>query len=133
MYEPMMDVYRLGPDGSPDKSFGDGGVLRSELAEGLSVLPDGRFLTWGRLLGNENGPDVAVRRFKGDGRTDEPSGAAARSGTTSARSTIRSRSPSWLTVPIWSRRSRVADLHGPAVTKVRWTGRSSPSWAKPDS
>mgnify|MGYP002862126180 FL=1 len=75
VYEPMMDVYRLGPDGSPDKSFGDHGVLRSELAEGLSVLPDGRFLTWGRLLGNENGPDVAVRRFKGDGRTDESFGS----------------------------------------------------------
>lgn len=68
--EPMMDIYRLDRDGRPEGSFGNGGVLRSELAEGLSVLPDGSFLVWGRLLGNKNGPDVAVRRFRANGHSD---------------------------------------------------------------
>ncbi len=63
---------RLMPDGSPDQSFGTGGLRAIERACGfqtviadLTVLPDGRILTAGAC--NEN---ILLMRFNADGSDD---------------------------------------------------------------
>lgn len=78
-------LLRYHADGGLDKSFGDGGVLRLEAAQGMidvAIQPDGRLVT-ASLLGGpvpdlpKGDPGVLVRRYLPDGSLD-PSFVPAR-------------------------------------------------------
>src|SRR6188768_1016724 len=70
-----LEPRRLRAAGDLDPTFGDGGVFTYENAGDLSVddlesLPDGRFIVAGGILGDNDGPDFALRRFNADGTPD---------------------------------------------------------------
>ncbi|HEV2860937.1 MAG TPA: delta-60 repeat domain-containing protein [Pyrinomonadaceae bacterium] len=76
---------RLGPDGSPDLTFGLGGVTLTEFHEGsaeataLTLQPDGRIVAAG-YVNNRPGTssDFAVARYDGRGLLDGSFGKAGR-------------------------------------------------------
>lgn len=77
---PRIGLLRYLADGSPDPSFGDGGLIRSELHyDGLSISailqPDGRLVVAGHVNDSAaNTRKVALARFEADGSPDRSFG-----------------------------------------------------------
>jgi uncharacterized delta-60 repeat protein len=66
------DLVRLLPDGSPDPSFGDGGMASltgDRVGEGMAVQPDGRIVLAGHAQVGD-GTVFEVRRLEADGGPD---------------------------------------------------------------
>ena len=65
-------IMRLRPDGAPDFGFGNGGLLTSDLIQGITAiapLPDGKIVAAG-LTWRNGEPGFGVTRIFGDGRPD---------------------------------------------------------------
>ena len=76
-----LNVWRLNIDGSPDQSFGDGGIGRiyppgadgEQEAKALAVLPDGRIIvggTWFENTRTTDDPEFTYAVFTSDGQPD---------------------------------------------------------------
>ena len=78
-------LVRLNPDGTPDASFGTGGVVTTDfggdydIATAVALQPDGRIVVAG-YEGDDSGADrdFAVARFNADGSLDPSFGAGGR-------------------------------------------------------
>ena len=73
------EVVRLKPNGGLDDTFGGDGSIQThffadELANGLAVLPDGRFVVVGTVSDGVNTQDFALARYKPNGRLDKTFG-----------------------------------------------------------
>ncbi len=78
-------VARYNPDGSPDTTFGTGGVTTWDLSEAdvanaVAILPDGKILVAGSATFRGDVPRVALLRFNANGTIDPTFGGAAGGG-----------------------------------------------------
>ena len=72
---PGMALWRLLPDGSLDTTFGENGIFVHQNdgscdALGVAIQADGKIVVAGHIASKEGNPDMAVWRFRPDGKLD---------------------------------------------------------------
>ena len=91
-------LVRYNADGTPDQSFGTGGIVTTDLgtqsdaARALVIAPDGKIVVAGSA-----GEDIGLARYTSGGVLDTTFGTAARRSPTSAPTTSPTASPSTAT------------------------------------